>query len=105
MNTVRKVSVMVSIMAWMACSAMGVPSTALASTQLLVESAPPPPRVENVPYRDGYVWALGHWEWNGHSWAWVDGSYLVERRHAQWIPDGWEPQGSQWRYVPGHWQR
>ncbi len=104
MSIVRKAPIMISIVAGIACSAMVGP-TALASTPLVVDSAPPPPRIENVPYRDGYVWALGHWAWNGHSWAWVDGNYVVEQRHAHWIPDGWEQSGTQWRYIPGHWQR
>jgi hypothetical protein len=105
MITRPKASVMLPVVAWMVCSAAGMSSTVLAGTEPLVDSAPPPARIENVPYRDGYVWALGHWKWNGHSWSWVDGSYVVEQRHAHWIPDGWEPNGTQWRYVPGHWER
>ena len=103
MNAIPKASAVIPIVAWLAC--ITAPSTVLASTQLLVDSAPPPARIENVPHRDGFIWASGHWEWSGHSWTWVDGSYLYEQRHAHWIPDGWQPEGAQWRYVPGHWQR
>jgi hypothetical protein len=88
----------------MACGAVGLSSTALAETKLLVDAPPPPPRIENVAHRDGYVWASGHWERHGESWAWIDGSYLLDQRHAHWIPDGWEAHGTQWQYVPGHWQ-
>ena len=105
MSTRTKASVRFSILALIACNAAGLSSPVFAETQLLVDSAPPPPRIENVPHRDGFIWASGHWEWHGHSWAWVDGSYLYEQRHATWIPDGWEPHGTQWQYVPGHWQR
>src|SRR5262252_4208082 len=105
MATLPRALVTFPMMAWMACSAVGLSSTVLAATQLLVDSAPPPPRIENVAYRQGYVWASGHWEWNGHSWGWIDGSYLLEQRNAHWIPDGWEQHGTQWQYVPGHWQR
>lgn len=103
MNAIPKASMVIPIVAWLAC--ITAPSAVLAGTQLLVDSAPPPPRIENVPHRDGFIWASGHWEWSGHSWSWVDGSYQYDQRHAHWIPDGWQPEGTQWRYVPGHWQR
>jgi len=105
MRTLPKALATFPILAWIAFTAVGLSSTVLADTQILADSAPPPARIENVPHRDGYVWASGHWAWHGHSWAWIDGSYLVEQRHAHWIPDGWEPHGTQWQYVPGHWQR
>jgi len=105
MSIVSKALQVIPVVALTAFAALAAPTTVLAATQTVVDSAPPQPRIENVPHRDGYVWASGHWEFNGHYWSWVDGSYLVEQRHAQWIPDAWEADGSQWRYVPGHWQR
>jgi hypothetical protein len=78
---------------------------ASAGANIVSDLAPPPVRVEHVPPRDGYIWAPGHWEWNGHFWAWTSGSYIFDRRPAQWIPDRWEQTETQWRYLPGHWDR
>jgi hypothetical protein len=76
------------------------------AAEIISDVAPPPLRTENVGHpRDGYVWAPGHWEWNGHAYRWVSGGWIVERGKARWIADQWEPTGSQWRFVPGHWER
>jgi hypothetical protein len=104
MNAVRKALLLIPVATYVVGGALVMPSAASAASSVS-DVAPPPPRIENVPHRDGYVWAAGHWEWNGKSWTWTTGSYLVEQRHAQWIPDGWEPAGAQWRFVPGHWER
>ncbi|MFZ1099270.1 MAG: hypothetical protein WAN26_07690 [Steroidobacteraceae bacterium] len=105
MRAVRKALVMIPAMMGVSLGGIVTSQAASAASYIVSDAPPPPPRIENVPHRDGYVWAPGHWESNGHSWAWVSGDYIVERRHAQWIPDGWEQAGAQWRYVPGHWQR
>jgi hypothetical protein len=76
------------------------------AAELLASVAPPPLRDENPGHaRDGYVWAPGHWDWNGQAYRWVSGSWIVEHGKARWIADQWEPTGSQWRFVPGHWER
>jgi WXXGXW repeat (2 copies) len=76
------------------------------AAEIISDVAPPPLRMENVGHpRDGYVWAPGHWEWNGQAYRWVSGGWIVERGKARWIADQWEPSGSQWRFVPGHWER
>ena len=31
--------------------------------------------VENYGPMDGYVWARGHWDWNGYEWIWIGGHY------------------------------
>jgi hypothetical protein len=55
--------------------------------------------------RDGYVWAPGHWEWNGKNYRWAPGVWIVAHGKAHWIADQWESMGTQWRYIPGHWER
>src|SRR5271168_243699 len=78
----------------------------IAAAEILSDTAPPPPRLEHAPTpRDGYVWSAGHWELSGHSYVWVSGSWITERRGARWIVDHWDQVGSQWHYVPGHWER
>jgi hypothetical protein len=76
------------------------------AAEIITDVAPPPPRIENMGHpRDGYVWAAGHWEWNGQAYRWISGGWIVEHGKAHWIADQWEPVGNQWRYVQGHWQR
>jgi hypothetical protein len=79
--------------------------TPAAAGEIIADLAPPAPRAENVGHpRDGYVWAPGHWDWTGHAYEWVSGSWIVQHGRARWIADQWEPVGTQWRFVPGHWQ-
>jgi hypothetical protein len=76
------------------------------AAEIITDVAPPPLRAENPGRpRDGYAWAPGHWEWSGHAYQWVPGSYIVEHGKAHWVADQWQPMdGSQWRYLPGHWE-
>ena len=79
--------------------------SALAGSDIVVDTLPPAPRVEREPlHRDGYVWAPGYWEWTGHFFRWVSGTWVVEHRKSQWVADHWEQIGSQWHYVRGHWE-
>jgi hypothetical protein len=76
------------------------------AAEIITDVAPPPLRIENMGHpRDGFVWAAGHWEWNGQAYRWVAGSWIVEHGRAHWIADQWEATGPQWRFVPGHWER
>jgi len=79
-------------------------ATPAIAAEIISDLAPPPPRAEKIgrPH-DGYVWAAGHWDWNGRSYQWLPGGWIVEHGKAHWIADQWEAMGTQWRYVPGHW--
>jgi len=104
MNAIPKASAVIPIVAWLAC--ITAPSTVLASTQLLVDSAPPPARIENVPHRDGFIWASGHWEWSGRTYFWVGGHY-IERPEVGlvWEPGRWIDRHGHWEWAGGHWHR
>jgi hypothetical protein len=89
-----------------AAGTIGIPKPASAATEILTDAPPPPDRVEHAPPpRDGYVWAAGHWEWNGRSYVWISGIWIPEHRAAHWVVDRWEQAGTQWHYVAGHWER
>jgi hypothetical protein len=82
-----------------------VAPVACAGTGLDAAASPPPAREERAPApRDGYVWAPGYWDWNGHAYSWVPGRFIFERRGAHWIPDRWDQVGSHWERVNGHWE-
>jgi WXXGXW repeat (2 copies) len=84
------------------CLAAGSSGTVYAGSD--ADVAPPPAREERAPApRDGYVWASGHWDWNGHAYSWVSGRYIYEHRGAHWVADRWDQVGSHWQRVAGHW--
>jgi YXWGXW repeat-containing protein len=73
---------------------------------VVVDVAPPPPRVIEVPPpRAGFVWAPGYWSWNGRAHVWIEGHWVAERPGYRWVPDRWEEYNGRWRYVRGHWER
>ena len=81
------------------------PGYASAGEDIVVDAAPPPPRVERQPpHRDGYVWAPGYWEWNGRFFSWASGTWIAERP-GHWVASRWDLIGNQWHYVQGHWER
>jgi hypothetical protein len=74
------------------------------AAEIVTDVPPPPPRVEHQPpHRDGYAWAPGYWEWNGHFFHWVSGVWITEHR-GSWIPDHWDQVENRWHYVRGHWE-
>ena len=46
---------------------------------VLVESPPPPAKIEEIPEdpERGCVWVDGQWEWQGRRWEWVPGAWMV----------------------------
>ena len=62
--------------------ASGISASAVAAgAGMESDVAPPAPREERAPApRDGYIWAPGYWDWNGHAYSWVSGRYLYEHR-------------------------
>jgi hypothetical protein len=103
MNTVLK-ALMVTLC--LGTGALGIAAPASAGPSMESDVAPPPARDERAPApRDGYVWAPGYWDWNGHGYSWISGHYIFERRGAHWIADRWEQAGTRWQHVSGHWER
>lgn len=75
-------------------------------TYVEVEAAPPPPRVERIPYQPGpgYVWVPGFWNWAGGRYVWHAGYWAVPPQTGHvWVPSGWVRHGRHYRYVPGRW--
>lgn len=78
-----------------------------AQAQVTISVAPPAPRVETVPApRAGWVWAPGHWQWQGGGYAWVEGHWVAERpgyeyRHPMWV----QRANGTWVLVGNSWER
>jgi hypothetical protein len=81
---------------------------ASADIDIDVDLAPPPARVEVEPApRPNHVWARGYWRWDSatRDYVWVPGHWIEERPGERWVVETWEPRGSRWHFVPGHWER
>ncbi|TMG96668.1 MAG: hypothetical protein E6H73_01620 [Betaproteobacteria bacterium] len=93
------------LVAALALGAITVPVVSEARA-VIVEVAPPPPRVEVVPApRRGYVWAPGYWEWRGRHHVWRNGYWVRERRGYHWAPHRWVDRGGRWEFENGRWER
>ena len=79
---------------------------AIASADIYVRVAPPPPRYEAVPVvQPGWVWIPGYWNWNGRHYVWVSGHRVHARHGRHWVPDRWTEHRGHWRREYGHWDR
>jgi hypothetical protein len=80
--------------------------TVPASAATVIVQAPPAPRVEVVPAaRRGYVWAPGHWNWQGHRHVWVRGSWVRERPGQRYEAATWVQRDGRWYQNPARWTR
>jgi hypothetical protein len=86
-------------------SAGAVPLTSIAApVGVYIGVAPPAPLVERVPAaRHGYVWAPGHWQWNGHRHVWVSGYWIAERPGYAYTAPVWVQRGGGWVLEPERW--
>ncbi len=75
--------------------------------EIIVETAPPPLRVEVRPPCPvvGYVWTPGYWHWEGGHHIWAAGRWVAPPRPgAVWVAPRWERAGARWRLHPGLWR-
>jgi hypothetical protein len=72
--------------------------------EVIVQSQPPPDRVEAVPIAPGpgYVWIRGHWVWHRDRWEWKAGFYERTQPGNVWIPGQWVARGNGWVWIEGH---
>jgi len=83
-----------------------VSTPTFAQTNIIIQQAPPPQRVEMIPAeRPGYAWDPGHWRWEGRGYGWVPGHWQPVMRHGRWEPGHWEAHGPNWYWREGHWIR
>jgi hypothetical protein len=88
----------------LAAAAAPLSSMAAPRVDLYVGVAPPAPLVERVPPpRLGYVWAPGHWEWNGRRHFWAAGYWMPERPGYAYAAPVWVQRGGGWYMEPARW--
>ena len=87
-------------------SSWSAPSSARTYVDVDVRIAPPPLRHERIPRLErGYVWAPGHWRWNGNRYVWNYGHRVAGRPGHHYVPARWERRGPHWYYRDGYWGR
>jgi hypothetical protein len=74
---------------------------------IVVDRAPPAPRVEAPPppTSPGTVWVPGYWSWNGSQYDWTAGHWETARSGYTWVPHRWEMVNGRWQLMGGTWVR
>lgn len=85
------------------CVVRGQGTVGIRPAAYVVYEQPPPPRVEPVSVRPGFVWIRGRWVWMNGQWRWNDGHWERERAGYAWSEGQWEQRGNQWVWVDGRW--
>jgi hypothetical protein len=85
-----------------------LPLNNTAAADTYVNRAPPAPRYEAVPGpRVGYVWAPGHWQWDGGRNRYYWGAGTWERSRPGYVMHGaeWVQRGGRWHYQARYWEQ
>jgi hypothetical protein len=86
--------------------AAAAPTASLAAVDVQLNYGPPAPRYEAVPPpRHGYVWAPGHWQWDGHRHVWSEGHWLRAREGYVYHAPQWREHNGRWSYQASRWDR
>jgi hypothetical protein len=94
------------IIAALLAGSFGGAATAVSAHTINVREAPPAPRHEVVPAaRHGYVWSPGHYEYRGHRYVWIRGTWLRERHGYSYRAPTWEERDGRWVMTRGGWDR
>jgi hypothetical protein len=79
---------------------------AAAQLNISIGTPPPAPIYEVTPApRAGYVWAPGHYRYDGGRYVWASGRWIGDRPGYRWVSDRWERGPSGWYHVAGRWDR
>jgi hypothetical protein len=73
--------------------------------EVVVQSQPPPERIEAIPMSPGpgYIWVRGHWAWHHEHWDWFNGHWeRVMGPGRVWVSGQWVARGNGWVWVEGH---
>jgi hypothetical protein len=101
----KKVLVSVLFAAGM-IGAVATPLSSVAAVDVQLNFGPPANRHEAVPApRHGYVWAPGHWQWNGNRHVWVAGNWQRARPGYAYHAPAWVERDGRWHYTASRWDR
>jgi hypothetical protein len=74
-----------------------------------VTQSPPPsayPETQPAPPTKTDVWVPGWFKWDGKTYEWVVGRWVMPPRGThEWVPGVWsERTDGKWQFLDGHWQ-
>ncbi len=85
----------------------GVSTQPPTQRSVVIDHAPPPPRLEVVPLSPGrdYAWIPGFWAYHGGEWEWVSGCWVLRPGPKfVWSDGHWAKHGrSGYIWINGHW--
>ena len=87
---------------------VATPLSSVAAADIYLNFGPPAARYERVPEpRNGYVWAPGHWQWNGNrnNHVWVAGAWQRTRPGYAYHAPQWVERNGRWHYQVSRWDR
>ena len=90
----------------LASGTLGLATASQAARVVDVEigAAPPPPLVEVIPPpRAGYIFQPGHYGWDGRTYVWTEGQFILDRPGHVYRPYVIEQRGERWHFRAGHW--
>lgn len=82
------------------------PSSAGTATVIVAPIAPPAPLTETPgPAPTALaIWQVGHWSWDGTTFNWTPGHYVMRPSpSANWVPGYWQPGPGGWTWINGYW--
>jgi len=88
--------------------AVATPLSSVGAAGIQLNYGPPADRYEAVPApRRGYVWAPGHWQWNGNRTrhVWVAGNWQRARPGYAYHAPAWVERDGRWHYTASRWDR
>jgi|SRR5450631_844892 WXXGXW repeat (2 copies) len=91
----------------LAASSLGMSLATHAAVNIDIDVAPPAPRYENAPPREGYIYAPGYYKWDEghHEHVWTKGEYQPERRGEHFVPQRWTQQNGKYHFDEGRWEK
>ena len=85
---------------------LGSAGQAAAYPEMVVRTAPPPPRYEMITGAPSphHFWVGGYWGYRPHvGYAWYGGRWAAPRPGYRWEPARWTARGHAYHFAPGYW--
>jgi len=85
---------------------LGSAGQAAAYPEMVVRTAPPPPRYEMITGAPSphHFWVGGYWGYRPHAgYAWYGGHWAAPRAGYRWEPARWTARGHAYHFAPGYW--
>ena len=104
--TLKHILAATALTIFSASALLPVQAVAQVGVNIIIGTPPPPPRYERVPPpRNGYVWAPGYWNWDGHRHIWAGGHWEPVRRGYRYDRPEWRQGHNGWELQRGGWHR